>query len=73
MFLCPITTLKQERQNYYGVITATLGDRIRAIVLNVVPPYLKFFGSGTQRVAQELARQLPQLRLIRFDSDTTRH
>jgi len=36
-------------------------------------PYLKFFGSGTQRVAQELARQFPQLRLIRFDSDTTRN
>ncbi len=35
-------------------------------------PYLKFFGSGTQRVAQELARQFPQLRYIRFDSDTTR-
>ncbi|HEY9649757.1 MAG TPA: primosomal protein N', partial [Coleofasciculaceae cyanobacterium] len=35
-------------------------------------PYLKFFGSGTQRVAQELATQFPQLRLIRFDSDTTR-
>jgi primosomal protein N' (replication factor Y) len=35
-------------------------------------PYLKFFGSGTQRVAQELARQFPELRLIRFDSDTTR-
>jgi primosomal protein N' (replication factor Y) len=35
-------------------------------------PYLKFFGSGTQRVAQELERQFPQLRLIRFDSDTTR-
>lgn len=35
-------------------------------------PYLKFFGSGTQRVAQELARQFPQLRIIRFDSDTTR-
>ncbi len=35
-------------------------------------PYLKFFGSGTQRVAQELARQFPQLRFIRFDSDTTR-
>jgi primosomal protein N' (replication factor Y) len=35
-------------------------------------PYLKFFGSGTQRVAQELAKALPQLRLIRFDSDTTR-
>jgi primosomal protein N' (replication factor Y) len=33
---------------------------------------LKFFGSGTQRVAQELARQFPQLRFIRFDSDTTR-
>jgi primosomal protein N' (replication factor Y) (superfamily II helicase) len=35
-------------------------------------PYLKFFGSGTQRVAQELAKQFPQLRFIRFDSDTTR-
>ena len=35
-------------------------------------PYLKFFGSGTQRVAQELSRQFPQLRYIRFDSDTTR-
>ncbi|MBD2665884.1 primosomal protein N' [Richelia sinica] len=35
-------------------------------------PYLKFFGSGTQRVAQELNRQFPNLRLIRFDSDTTR-
>nr|MBA3923668.1 primosomal protein N' [Nostocaceae cyanobacterium] len=36
-------------------------------------PYLKFFGSGTQRVAQELAQQLPEFRLIRFDSDTTRN
>jgi primosomal protein N' (replication factor Y) len=35
-------------------------------------PYLKFFGSGTQRVAQELAKQFPELRCIRFDSDTTR-
>jgi primosomal protein N' (replication factor Y) (superfamily II helicase) len=35
-------------------------------------PYLKCFGSGTQRVAQELAKVFPELRLIRFDSDTTR-
>ncbi|MBW4663576.1 MAG: primosomal protein N' [Chroococcus sp. CMT-3BRIN-NPC107] len=35
-------------------------------------PYLKFFGSGTQRIAQELTQQFPQLRFIRFDSDTTR-
>ncbi|WP_009631897.1 primosomal protein N' [Synechocystis sp. PCC 7509] len=35
-------------------------------------PYLKFFGSGTQRVAQELIQQFPELRFIRFDSDTTR-
>jgi primosomal protein N' (replication factor Y) (superfamily II helicase) len=34
-------------------------------------PYLKFFGSGTQRVEQELTKQFPQLRVIRFDSDTT--
>ncbi|MBW4512297.1 MAG: primosomal protein N' [Scytonematopsis contorta HA4267-MV1] len=36
-------------------------------------PYLKFFGSGTQRVEQELAKQFPNLTSIRFDSDTTRH
>jgi primosomal protein N' (replication factor Y) (superfamily II helicase) len=36
-------------------------------------PYLKFFGSGTQRVAQELSRQFPHLKYIRFDSDTTRN
>ncbi|MBE9117397.1 primosomal protein N' [Lusitaniella coriacea LEGE 07157] len=35
-------------------------------------PYFKFFGSGTQRVAQELAKAFPELRCIRFDSDTTR-
>jgi primosomal protein N' (replication factor Y) len=34
--------------------------------------YFKHFGSGTQRVAQELAQDFPDLRLIRFDSDTTR-
>ncbi|MCF4966516.1 primosomal protein N' [Nostoc sp. CMAA1605] len=36
-------------------------------------PYLKFFGSGTQRVAQELSREFPELTYIRFDSDTTRN
>ena len=36
-------------------------------------PYLKFFGSGTQKVIQELNRQFPQLRCIRYDSDTTRN
>ncbi len=35
-------------------------------------PYFKYFGSGTQRVIRELAEQFPDLRLIRFDSDTTR-
>lgn len=35
-------------------------------------PYLKHFGSGTQRIIQELNRYLPDLRCIRFDSDTTR-
>lgn len=34
--------------------------------------YFKHFGSGTQRVIQELAQSFPDLRCIRFDSDTTR-
>ncbi len=35
-------------------------------------PYLKHFGSGTQRVEQELAHLFPELSVTRFDSDTTR-
>jgi primosomal protein N' (replication factor Y) len=35
-------------------------------------PYFRYFGSGTQRVTQELAKRFPELRVIRFDSDTTR-
>lgn len=35
-------------------------------------PYFKHFGSGTQRVAQALKDEFPQLRFIRYDSDTTR-
>lgn len=34
--------------------------------------FLKHFGSGTQRVVEELAQHFPELRVIRFDSDTTR-
>ncbi|MGB3669785.1 MAG: primosomal protein N' [Phormidesmis sp.] len=36
-------------------------------------PYLKTFGSGTQRVVNDLAKYLPQARCLRFDSDTTRN
>ncbi|MEM6612248.1 MAG: primosomal protein N', partial [Cyanobacteria bacterium P01_C01_bin.72] len=36
-------------------------------------PYLKHFGSGTQKVVQELGKLFPQLRPIRYDSDTTRN
>ncbi|MEY3866739.1 MAG: hypothetical protein RLZZ338_630 [Cyanobacteriota bacterium] len=35
-------------------------------------PYFKHFGSGTQKVEQELKRLFPELKCIRFDSDTTR-
>ncbi len=35
-------------------------------------PYFKFFGSGTQKVTQALKQEFPQLKPLRFDSDTTR-
>lgn len=35
-------------------------------------PYFRFFGSGTQRVMEDLSQQFPHLRVLRFDSDTTR-
>ncbi len=34
--------------------------------------YFRFFGSGTQKVTQEIAKLWPGLRVLRFDSDTTR-
>jgi primosomal protein N' (replication factor Y) len=34
-------------------------------------PYFKFFGSGTQKIVEELNLQFPELRCLRFDSDTT--
>jgi len=36
-------------------------------------PYFKYFGSGTQKVELELTKLFPNIRLIRFDSDTTRN
>jgi primosomal protein N' (replication factor Y) (superfamily II helicase) len=33
--------------------------------------YFKFFGSGTQKIVEELAQEFPQLKCLRFDSDTT--
>ncbi|MEN9206881.1 MAG: primosomal protein N' [Gloeomargarita sp. GMQP_bins_120] len=35
-------------------------------------PYFKHFGCGTQRVVQELRRLWPQLRVLRYDRDSTR-
>ncbi len=34
-------------------------------------PYLKFFGTGTQKVLLELEKAFPDLTVLRFDSDTT--
>lgn len=34
-------------------------------------PYLKFFGTGTQKVLLELEKLFPELTVLRFDSDTT--
>jgi primosomal protein N' (replication factor Y) (superfamily II helicase) len=34
--------------------------------------YFKFFGSGTQKIVEELNQQFPELTCLRFDSDTTR-
>ena len=36
-------------------------------------PYLKFFGSGTQKVTQALGQDFGDLKVLRFDSDTTRN
>lgn len=48
------------------------GERVPHSCPSCDSTYFKHFGSGTQRVTQELQRQFPDLRLLRFDSDTTR-
>ena len=34
-------------------------------------PYIKYFGSGTEKLEQELAELVPEARIIRMDRDTT--
>jgi primosomal protein N' (replication factor Y) len=34
-------------------------------------PYLKYFGSGTQRIEEDLSRLFPELVSLRYDRDTT--
>src|SRR5690606_11800351 len=34
--------------------------------------HIRFFGTGTQKVEEELAKVLPEARVIRMDNDTTR-
>ncbi len=48
------------------------GQRHPEVCPNCKSPYLKFFGSGTQRIVHELKSQFPGLSCLRFDSDTTR-
>ena len=44
--------------------------------MNVCPscqsPHIRFFGAGTQKVEEQLAKILPEARVIRMDVDTTR-
>lgn len=35
-------------------------------------PYIRYFGTGTQKVEEELGKLLPEARVIRMDVDTTR-
>lgn len=34
--------------------------------------YIKFFGSGTEKLERELQERIPEVRVVRFDRDTTR-
>nr|WP_239125164.1 primosomal protein N' [Leptolyngbya sp. CCY15150] len=48
------------------------GRSLPEVCPSCTSPYFKQFGSGTQRVMQELHHRFPNLRSLRFDSDTTR-
>ena len=35
--------------------------------------HIRFFGTGTQKVEEELAKVVPEARVLRMDVDTTRN
>ena len=43
----------------------------RLFVRNVKSDHIRFFGTGTQKVEEEIAKILPEARVIRMDVDTT--
>ncbi|WZY01139.1 primosomal protein N' [Bacillus sp. FSL W7-1360] len=50
------------------------GDQTKAptVCCECNSTHIRFFGSGTQKVEEELARVLPEARVMRMDVDTTR-
>lgn len=54
-------------QCHHCDITVSVPD----ICPNCNSKYIKFFGSGTEKLEEELALQFPQARIIRLDRDTT--
>lgn len=46
-------------------------DRVPDVCPACGSRYIKYFGTGTQKVEEELAALLPQARIIRMDQDTT--
>jgi len=46
-------------------------ERVPTICPNCQSPHIRHFGTGTQRVEEELARRFPGIRVIRMDVDTT--
>ncbi|HEY9646490.1 MAG TPA: primosomal protein N', partial [Chroococcidiopsis sp.] len=73
---CDISlTYHQPHENYEGNLRCHYcgyGRSHPTVCPECSSPYLKHFGSGTQRVMQDLATLFPELRGLRFDSDTTR-
>ncbi|TLS37315.1 primosomal protein N' [Pseudalkalibacillus caeni] len=47
-------------------------QRAPKVCPNCTSEHIRFFGTGTQRVEEELAKILPDARVIRMDVDTTR-
>ncbi len=71
-FLCPITTPTGNTQPLLRCHYCNHWESQPKVCPECSSPYLKFFGSGTQKVTQALTEEFPDLRWIRFDGDTTR-
>ena len=68
---CDISLTYHRNRKPFAAITADMPSKRRKLCPSCESEHIRFFGTGTQRVEEELAKLFPGIRVIRMDVDTT--